>query len=84
MLLASSQWRPGRLLTHLNGVPEPAPPINNDPAQMSVVLSWRWSALASLGWESHCASVVTNPTRSDEDTGSIPGSAQRVKDPALP
>ena len=34
-------------------------------------------------WNSHCGSVVTNPTSIHEDAGSIPGLAQWVKDLAL-
>ena len=30
------------------------------------------------------AQWLTNPTRNDEVTGSIPGLAQRIKDPASP
>ena len=32
---------------------------------------------------SHCGSAVMNPTRIHEDTGSIPGLAQRFKDLVL-
>ena len=32
---------------------------------------------------SHCGSVVMNPTSIHEDTGSIPGLALWVKDPAV-
>ena len=41
------------------------------------------SSRTSLFWGSHCGSVVTNPASIHEDTGSIPGPAQWVKDPAL-
>ena len=33
---------------------------------------------------SHCGSVVMNPTGIHEDTGSIPGLVWWVRDPALP
>ena len=32
---------------------------------------------------SHCGSMVVNPTGIHEDTGSIPGLTQWVKDPVL-
>ena len=37
----------------------------------------------NLWWCSHHGSVVTNLTSIHEDTGSMPGLAQWVKDPAL-
>ena len=37
-----------------------------------------------LYWSSHRGSAVMNPSSIHEDTGSIPGLAQCVKDPVLP
>ena len=39
--------------------------------------------LVEIG-SSHCGSMVMNPTSTHEDSGSIPGLAQWVKDPVLP
>ena len=38
----------------------------------------------NIWWSSCCGSVVTNLSSVYEETGSIPGLDQRVKDPALP
>ena len=43
-----------------------------------------WASFKTLHRSSHCGSALMNLTSIQEDTGSIPGPTQWIKDPVLP
>ena len=46
--------------------------------------TWLVRIYKITGRDSHCGSMITNPTSIHEDAGWIPGPTQWLKDPALP
>ena len=71
-LLVSLQHTHTHTHTHTHSLHRGAQPEHVVPVQSKMLQS------------SHCGPGSINPTSIHEDEGSIPGLAQRVKDPALP